>query len=306
MTTAVAAPVLQSKAEITRGRVIGIAMLLLAGLAAWAFGAGSDGDATFVVTRDLAENIGIDVPASGMGFLVAAVLAFFGGYQLSRGFGDRVNLVLAIGLGLFVIAFLAWAAAGQSFNLAGMLQESAKRAVPILFGALSGVFSERVAVINIGIEGMLLGGAFSGALFGSLWGATAGILAATLTGGLLALVRGVLSIKYRVDQIIAGVVINIFVLGLTNFLTAQILVENPEYNAAPILSPIRIPLLADIPVIGSMFFDQNLFVYAALITVAAATFGLFRTRWGLRARAVGEHPKAADTLGVHVLRVRYL
>jgi simple sugar transport system permease protein len=296
---------LQSRSEIARGRAIGIALLFLAGLAAIAFGVGSEGDATFVVTRDLAENIGIGVPASALGWLVAAVLAFFGGYQLSKGFGARINIVLAIGLGLFVIAFLAWAAAGQSFNMAGMLQESAKRAVPILFGALSGVLSERVAVINIGIEGMLLGGAFSGALFGSLWGATAGIIAATLTGGLLALVLAVLSIRYRVDQIIAGVVINIFVLGMTNFLSAQILVENPQLNSAPILSPIRIPLLADIPVIGSMFFDQNLFVYAALIVTAVTTFALFRTRWGLRARAVGEHPQAADTLGVNVFKVRY-
>jgi simple sugar transport system permease protein len=127
-----------------------------------------------------------------------------------------------------------------------------------------------------------------------------------LVGGLLALVLAVLTVRYRVDQIIAGVVINIFVLGLTSFYTSQILVENPQLNNAPIMSAVGIPVLSDIPVIGSVLFDQNIFVYAMYIVVAVTVFGLFRTRWGLRTRAVGEKPKAADTVGIRVYRTKYV
>src|SRR5690606_10497052 len=125
--------------------------------------------------------------------------------------------------------------------------------------------------------------------------------------GLMALGLAVLAIRYRVDQIIAGVVINIFALGLTSFLSSQILVENSErFNRPGVLQAIRIPLLADIPVIGPVFFNQNIFVYALWISVALTAYGLFRTRWGLRGRAVGEHPKAADTVGINVYRTRYV
>ncbi|MFV1962310.1 MAG: ABC transporter permease, partial [Acidimicrobiia bacterium] len=113
--------------------------------------------------------------------------------------------------------------------------------------------------------------------------------------------------KYRVDQIIAGVVINIFALGLTSFLSAQFLVENASgLNNPGVLGPIRIPLLADIPVLGRIFFDQNIFIYVMYLLVAGLTYGLFKTRWGLQSRAVGEHPKAADTVGINVFRRRYI
>jgi len=292
-------------AEVTRGRVIGVFLLLMAVLAAVVFAQVSDGDATFVLTRATESDMSVGIPAAALGWVTALVLAFAGGYQLAKGFGDRINIVLAIAFLIFIFAFLAWAASGQSFNLAGMMQESAKRGTPILFGALSGIMAERAGVINIGIEGMLLGGAFSGALFGSLYGPVVGLLAAMGTGALLAMILGVLAIRYHVDQVIAGVVINIFALGMTNFLSAQILVNNAELNAAPIFGAIKIPILSDIPVVGSMLFDQNLFVYAALFATVISTWALFRTKWGLRTRAVGEHPKAADTLGVNVVRVRY-
>ena len=144
-----------------------------------------------------------------------------------------------------------------------------------------------------------------GALIGSSLGPWVGILAGMVTGGLLALGLAVLAIRYRVDQIIAGVVINIFALGLTSFLTSQILVRNPELNDVRILAPYKIPLLGDIPVIGPVLFDHNFFVYAMFVLVGVMSFGLFRTRWGLRSRAVGEHPKAADTVGINVFQLRY-
>jgi simple sugar transport system permease protein len=134
-----------------------------------------------------------------------------------------------------------------------------------------------------------------------------GVVGAAVAGGVMAAGLAVLAIKYRVDQIIAGVVINIFALGLTSFLSAQILVEDSAtYNSPGVLRPIPLPLLSDIPVLGRVFFEQNIFVYAMFLIVAAMTYGLFKTRWGLRARAVGEHPKAADTLGINVFRTRYI
>jgi len=122
---------------------------------------------------------------------------------------------------------------------------------------------------------------------------------------LMSALLAVLSIKYRVDQIIVGVVLNLFALGVTSFLTARVLAGNPDYNAAGIFQSVEIPLLSQIPVIGRVLFNQNLFVYAMLILTAVVTWLLFRTRWGLRVRAVGEHPRAADTLGVDVYRMQY-
>ena len=307
MTTATAS-IVRTPAEIKRSRILAVIYFGLALVTLFAFGLGSEGSASFAVSRaqDAIQVGNISVPAGPFGYVVAAVLAFLGARQWTRGYGSKTNLVLALGLALFALSFLAWAAAGESFSMVGMLQEAIKRAVPITFGAVSGVMCERVAVINIGIEGMLLGGAFTGAIVGSTMGAMAGMVAAAIVGGLLAALLAVLAIKYRVDQIIAGVVINIFVLGLTSFYTSQILVSNPQLNDAPIMKAWAIPVLSEIPLIGPVLFDQNLFVYAMYVLVIATTYGLFRTRWGLRSRAVGEHPKAADTLGVNVFKLRYL
>ncbi len=228
-----------------------------------------------------------------------------GGIQLTRGFDRWQNVVLAVVVVLFLGAFLGWAAAGGSFSLVGMLQASMVRATPIALGALAGLMCERAAVVNIAIEGMLLSGAFAAAVVGSTVNTTAGVIAAVLVGGLMSWLLAVLSIKYRVDQIIVGVVINLFALGLTSFLTARVLASNPQYNSAGIFKSIEIPLLQDIPVLGPVLFQQNIFVYATAILVAAVAWLLFRTRWGLRVRAVGEHPRAADTVGINVYRMQY-
>jgi len=299
---------IRTPAEIRRAKVLSVVYLLLAAVTLLAFGLGSDGSATFVVSRpgDTFQVGDISVPAATLAYVVTAILAFLGARQWMRGFGSKTNLVLAIGLGLFALSFLAWAADGTSFSMVGMFQEAIKRAVPITFGAISGVLCERTGIINIGIEGMLLGGAFTGAIVGSTLGATAGMIGAAIVGGLLAAVLAVLTVKYLVDQIIAGVVINIFVIGLTSFLTSQILVENQQLNNAPIMEAFAIPLLGDIPFVGPVLFDQNIFVYAMYLVVAATTYGLFQTRWGLRTRAVGEKPRAADTVGINVFSMKYM
>ena len=295
-------------AKLRQARVAGWILLGLAVLAAAIFAAGSDGTATFRLSRptDPWALPNLQIPAAPFNYLVAAVLAFLGVRQFLRGGLRWTSLSLGIGLFLAVAAFLVWATAGKGFSLTGMLQATVVGAVPIALGGLAGVLSERVAVVNIAIEGMLLAGAFTGALVGSLLGGIGGLVAAVAMGGLFGFILAALVVTYRVDQIIAGVVINLFVLGVTSYVSSQVYSEYRFLNKAPVFSPIRIPLLADLPVLGPMLFQHNLFVYGAVIMVAVATYYLFHTRMGLRARAVGEHPKAADTLGINVYRTRYV
>ena len=291
-----------------QSRIAGALLIALAILTALVFAQVGDGDAVFRLSRatDRFALPDLAVPAGPFNWVAAAVLAFLGVRLWLRG-GERwMTLSLGFGLLLAVAAFLVWATAGKTFSLTGMLQAAMVRAVPIALGGLAGVLSERVAVVNIAIEGMLLAGAFTGALAGSLLGGWGGLAAAVAVGGLFGLILGALVITYRVDQIIAGVVINLFVLGVTSYVSSQVFQEYRFLNNAPVFRTVNIPLLADIPVIGPVLFQQNIFVYGALIMVAVATYYLFYTRSGLRARAVGEHPRAADTLGINVYRIRYI
>ncbi len=238
---------------------------------------------------------------------IAIACAFLGGAQIIRGFGRRTNLVLGIVSGLFIFGFLAWAAADKSLNLAGLLNTSLSKAVPITLGALSGVLCERAGVVNIAIEGMMLAAAMVGALVGSISGSLwVGLIAAVLAGGVLGLVHAVLSIKYLTDQIISGTVINIFAIGITSFISSKFMQVNQALNNPGIFSPIEIPLLSKIPIFGPILFNNNIFIYAMFIFMIVIHIGLFYTRWGLRLRSVGEHPKAADTLGINVFRTRYM
>ena len=173
------------------------------------------------------------MPAAPYCYLVAALLAFFGVRLFMRGGARWSALFLGIGLFLMVTAFLVWATAGKSFSLTGMLQATLVRAVPIALGGLSGVLCERVAVVNIGIEGMLLSGAFTGAVVGSLIGNIGGLVAAVGSAGSSACLLAFLVVTHRVDQIIAGVAINLFVLGLTSYVSSQVLTAHRSLNNAP-------------------------------------------------------------------------
>lgn len=295
--------------EQRRATAIGIVMLLLAGFTGWAFGFGAEAGARSTFNLSLPggrfQDLTWVVDARWLSLVAAAVIAFLGGLVLRRSHLRWTNVALAIGLALFALAFLTWAAVGKEFSLVGMLRSTVILSVPVTLGALSGLTSERVAVINIAIEGQLLTAAFVGTIVGSAWGIWVGLLAAILTGAVLGAVLAVLAIRYRIDQIIAGVVINMFALGLTSFLARRVLAASPSLNSPGRFTSFKIPVLGDIPVLGPVFFDHNILVYAMFGIVAVLHFGLFYTRWGLRSRAVGEHPKAADTVGIDVFRVRY-
>lgn len=306
--TEAASPQALSRIGRRQTLVIGWVLLALAVFVAAVFGLSVTGSSTFRLSlpNDLIKLPNLVIPAAPFIYVAAAILAFFGARQFMRGGARWSSLFLGIGLLLAVFAFLVWAADGKSFSLTGMLESTVVRAVPIALGGLAGVLSERVAVVNIGIEGMLLSGAFTGAIVGSLAGGVIGIAGAMVVGGLFGFILGALVITYRVDQIIAGVAINLFVLGMTSYVSSQVLTEYRFLNNAPVFRAWPIPFLSDLPVIGPVLFRQNVFVYGAFIMVAVATYYLFHTRTGLRARAVGEHPAAADTLGINVYRMRYV
>jgi simple sugar transport system permease protein len=189
----------------------------------------------------------------------------------------------------------------------GLLFGSLSLAVPLIFGSLAGVMGERAGVINIAIEGQLLAGAFTAAVVASATGQPwLGLIAAMVAGMLVGMVLAVFAIKYFVDQVIVGVVLNVLVTGLTSFFFSQVLAPNAAtLNTPPRFDRFAIPILGEIPIIGPVFFRQTVIVYLMYIAVALVFFGLFYTRWGLRLRAVGEHPQAADTVGINVNRTRF-
>jgi general nucleoside transport system permease protein len=297
----------------TRQRVMG-SLFLLFGLFIWlAFSMPlKDGLITkFTMTPGgmQASMPNLELPSEASLNLLASVCVFIGAFQLFRvgGFGKRTNQVLGLVAGLFVMAFLIWAAAGKSLNLAGLVNTSLSKAVPLTLGALSGILCERAGIVNIGIEGMMLMGAMVGSLVGSLTGNLwVGLFAAIFSGILLGLVLGVLSIKYKINQIISGTAINIFATGMTSFISAKFLQSNEALNTPGTFKAFEIPLLSRIPFFGPILFYNNLFVYLMFILLIVIHVGLFYTRWGLRHRAVGEHPRAADTLGINVFKTRYM
>lgn len=298
--------------SVRRARVMGVLFVAAALLIVLVFGLGVSGPAKsrFVlnqVTNPTAVRVpDLVVPSRATAFVLAFVCALLAGVQLTRGFGRRTNAVLGVVIFLVVFAFLSWADRGRSLNLLGLLQSTLLLSVPIAFGALSGVLCERSGVINIGIEGMLLTAAFTASIVasaaGNLW---IGLVLGAAVGGLLGWILGVLAIRYRVDQIIAGTFINLLALGLTNYLYVRVLEPHPGLNDPGTFARIKVPLLSKIPVLGPIVFNQNVFVYLLLIIILAVHIGLFYTRWGLRVRAVGEHPEAADTVGIRVLFTRY-
>ncbi len=294
----------------TRRRVMGLVFLALAAVIYFGFSqtTAAGQTAVFGLTPGGQELTVPDwvLPARGTLTLLASLSAVLGAYQLIRGFGDWTNRILALVAAMFIFGFLTWATAGKSLNLVGLLSATLIKSVPLTLGAMSGVLCERAGVVNIAIEGMMLTAAMIGTLIGSVTNSWLGMLAGVAVGGLLGLVHAWLSVTYKTDQIVSGTVINIFAVGLTSFISAKFMQPYPNLNSPRIFETWAIPLLSDIPILGPLVFDNNLFVYGMFLFLAMLHFALFYTRWGLRLRSVGEHPRAADTLGIDVFRTRYM
>jgi len=222
--------------------------------------------------------------------------------------GRRISRWLSIVFGvLFVFNILVSLFNSQTMTITALLHGSLSLAVPLIFGSLAGVLSERVGLVNIAIEGQLLAGAFVSAMVATLahnpW---VGLIGAMAAGAVVSWLLAVFAIRYVVDQIIIGVVLNVLIVGLTNFMFSTFMSANsPVFNSPPRLPSFDVPGLAQIPVLGPVFFSQTPIVYLMYFAVAGVWFALYKTRWGLRLRAVGEYPKAADTVGIKVYATRY-
>lgn len=192
-------------------------------------------------------------------------------------------------------------------QLTDFLGSSVRLAIPVGFAALGGVLSERSGVINIGLEGMMLAGAF-GAAVGSFYtgSAGAGLIAALAGGALTGIVLGFLNVSLRVNQLVAGIAVNLLCIGLTAFLARQVFGADLGRAFVAGFEPVAIPGLSAIPAVGSVMFNQDALVYLLYLLVPVVHWVLFRTNWGLNLRGTGENPKAADTAGVPVFRVRYV
>ena len=276
------------------------------------FGAlGREGETVFEVSRraDVIQLPSISIGSASLGWGSGILLLLIAGYSLSLSRRNRKTplWVSVIYGAIGVVALLGWLAAGNQVPLTFIIGTSLVLAVPIVLGAMGGLMCERVGVTNIAIEAQLLAGAFMAAVVSSITdNFFLGLLSAMIGGALVSLVLAVFAIKYLAQQIIVGVVLNVLVIGITSFLFQQWLTQDAEnVNFPGTLDIIKIPFLSDIPVIGPVIFENRITVFVALIFVPTLYFILFKTKLGLRARAVGEHPLAADTVGINVGRTRF-
>ena len=289
-----------------------IVMGVLALVVLYFFGiAGRSGQTIFELTRkqDLIQLPAFEIASAQLGVLSGVIMLLVAVVSLLlslRNSKTPIWLVSIYGL-LGVTALLGWLAADNTVPVVFIAGTALVLAVPIMLGAMAGVMSERSGITNIAIEGQLLTGAFMAAVVSSITDNFAlGIFAAMFTAALMSMVLAVFAIKFLAQQIIVGVVLNVLVIGITNFLYQQWLTEDGEnVNFPGTLDIIKIPFLSDIPVLGPVLFENRITVFAALLIVPVLWFVLFKTKLGLRARAVGEHPLAADTVGINVSRTRF-
>jgi len=188
-----------------------------------------------------------------------------------------------------------------------LLSASIRLSVPILFAALGGMYSERSGVVNIGLEGIMLVGAFAGVVgsyfTGSYW---MGALVAILSGVLIAALFALITVKIKINQIVSGVAINLLAIGLTSFFYRALFGITTVPITVKAFQPYNIPILSNIPIIGEIFFRQTVLVYIAFLLVPISSYIFYKTSWGLSIRTVGEHPMAADTVGIPVNKVRII
>jgi simple sugar transport system permease protein len=244
---------------------------------------------------------------SGSGlFLLLALIGIGLAYLQFRSGKKIVVGSFIFGFGI-ILAFLCWTASGKFVPFTGILQGAIMFSVPLIFGSLSGLLCEKSGVINIAIEGQLLFAACVSAMIASIsQNVIIGLIFAPIAGMLVSFLLAFFAIKYQVDQVILGFVLNVLVIGLTGYIYSKLLVPHGDvWNTGPTFERISIPLLAKLPIIGPILFNQTIIVYLMYLIVAAIQFALFKTRWGLRTRAIGELPIAADSVGIDVNRLRY-
>jgi simple sugar transport system permease protein len=278
----------------------------------WFFGiAGKNQDVDFELSRrqDLIQFDPLVINSATLGLACGLILSLFTVFSFYCELKNkRTPIWLSSVFGFLVVtSLLGWLAAGNSVPISFIAGTALALAVPLILGSMAGIMSERVGITNIAIEAQLLSGAFLSAVIATIFQSyTLALLSAMIAGALLSTILAVFSIRFLAQQIVVGVVLNVLVIGITNFLYEQWLTEDASnVNFPGTLDLIKIPFLSDIPIIGSVLFENRITVFAAMIAVPVLWWILFKTRFGLRARAVGEHPLAADTVGVNVGRTRF-
>jgi simple sugar transport system permease protein len=289
-----------------------LVMTFFSSLVLWFFGiTGKAEDVAFELSRrqDPFQLDPIVVDSSALGVasgIIMIVITFYSGYSASKNIKTSAWLSTLFGL-VGVTSMLGWLAAGNAVPISFILGTALALSAPLILGSMAGIMSERVGITNIAIEAQLLSGAFVSAVVATMFQSyTLALLSAMVAGALLSTILAVFSIRFLAQQIVVGVVLNVLVIGVTNFLYQQWLSEDAAaVNFPGTLDVIKIPGLSDIPVIGSVLFENRLTVFLAMLAVPVLWWVLFKTKFGLRARAVGEHPLAADTVGVNVGRTRF-
>ena len=272
---------------------------------------------SFWVDRQGGSSIAISTTVGLLWIITGAVTGLAGILQLVRGASFRWRPMLLVVVPFWILTALAALLAGKPANLTGTLGGTLSLAAPISLGAFAGIISERSGISNIAIEGKML----IGACVASIAASTAmlvlgqganptlavliGIISAALAGALVSLLLAWLGIRWKVDQIIAGIVINIGALGITNFLYLRVLSKNTQFNTPPTVESLQVPVLSGFPVIGPILFSGTPYLYFTLLVMIVFAYMLYRTRWGLRLRASGEKPSAAATVGIDVIKIRY-
>jgi general nucleoside transport system permease protein len=259
--------------------------------------------------RETIQLPNIDIGSSLLGSMLGVLLLAITGlaaWRVSQNKKVPIGLSLVFGA-ISLVALLGWLASGSVVPVAFILGSALVLAVPIVLGAMAGVMSERVGVVNIAIEGQLLTGAFMAAVISTITGnQILGLISAAVTAALFSAVLAVFAVRFLAQQIIIGVVLNVLAIGITNFLYQQWLTEDESATNSPGTLPIiSVPFLSDIPILGPVLFQNRITVFMAIALVILIWCVLFKTKLGLRARAVGEHPLAADTVGINVARTRF-
>ncbi len=289
--------------RISMGSLVAVLGVLLLGLA---FTANSPADLALSDALASGQLPTVELPGLPTVLLCGVVVLVAGVGFLSGRLSKRWRLLAGALAGVGVmLGFIAWAAASSElpFRLSMQLTLTLEYATPLFFGVLGGVLAERAGVVNIAIEGQFLTAAFTASLTYSLTQSfTAALMGAALASVLMSAVLATFTLKYLVDHVVMGVVINVLATGLTGFIYQQLVSPNlATFGAVQPMQPVPIPGLSEIPFLGSTIFTLRPLTYLALVAVALVWFLIFHTKWGLRVRSVGEHPHAADTVGINVV-----